>query len=108
MAPDDDDNAVLVVGVITDAETQRPVGGAQVFFTALDIGGLTQRDGNYTIREVPEEGRYVMTLRHACYLTVTVEVELSQAYGQALAVNVGPPRKPRNPALPFSDSLGGC
>ena len=97
-----------MIGVITDAETQRPVGGAQVSFAALDLGGMTQRDGSYALYEVPEEGRYMMTLRHACYLSVSVEVELSQAYEQPLVVHVGLPRQPRNTSLPFSEPLGGC
>ena len=108
VGPDGDDYAGTVIGVITDAETQRPVGGAQVSFAALDMGGLTQRDGSYALYEVPEEGRYVMTLRHACYLTVSVEVELSQTHEQPLVVHVGLPRQPRNTLLPFSEPLGGC
>ena len=105
--PDDGDYAGMVVGVVTDAETQRPVVRAEVFFAALEIGTLTRRDGNYTINEVPEEGRYVMTLTHPCYLTVSVEVELSQAYEQPLVVDVGLPLKPRLTSQPFSPPLGG-
>ena len=105
--PDDDDYAGMVVGVVTDAETQRPVVRATVFFAELDIGSVTGTDGNYTIREVPEDGRYVMTLRHPCYLAVSVEVELSEAYEQPLVVHVGLPVKPQLTSQPFSPPLGG-
>ena len=105
---DDGDYAGMVVGVVTDAETQSPVGRVEVFFTALDIGSITRSDGNYAIHEVPEEGRYLMTLQHPCYLTVSVEVELSQAYEQPLVVYVGLPLKPWDTRVRSSPPLGGC
>jgi len=108
VSPDDDDYAGMVLGVVTDAETQNPVGGAQVSFAALDIGSVTRSDGNYAIHELPEEGRYLMTLQHPCYLTVSVEVELSQAHEQPLLVHVGLPLKPWDTRVQFSPPLGGC
>lgn len=105
--PGDGDYAGMVVGVVTDAETQSAVVRAEVFFTALDIGSVTGSDGNYAINEVPEGGRYLMTLQHPCYLTVSVEVELSQAYEQPLVVHVGLPPKPRLTSQRFSPPLGG-
>ena len=107
-SPDDNDYAGWVVGVITDAETHSLVGNATVYFAALNIGAKAQRDGSYAINGVPDEGRYVMTLEHPCYLSVSVEVELSQAYEQPLIVNVGLPLKPRDTSLRFSAPLGGC
>ncbi len=108
VSPDDADYAGMVVGVITDAETQDPVSRATVAFGALGIGGMTTRGGDYLIPEVPEEGRYVMTVQHPCYLTVTVEIELSQAYESPLVVHVGLPLKPRDTRVRSSPPLGGC
>ena len=102
----DDDYAGMVAGVITDAETQGPVSRATVGFGALGIGGMTTRDGDYLIPEVPEEGRYVMTIQHPCYLTVSVELDLSQAYEQPLTIHVGLPPKPRLTSQRFSPPLG--
>ena len=42
-----------VAGVVTDAETGRPVVGAGVVIPALGIGAVTDREGRYTIAEVP-------------------------------------------------------
>ena len=105
---DADNNYVgSVVEVITDAETQRPVRSAQVFIGELELGSLTRRDGNYAIHEVPEGGPYVMTLRHPCYLSVSVEIEISQSYEQPVIVHVGLPLKPRLTSQRFSPPLGG-
>ncbi len=107
VGPDDNDYAGEVVGVIIDAKTQNPVVGAEVFFAGFQIGALTRGDGTYMINAVLEEGSYVLTLEHPCYLTVSVEVELSQAYEQPLIVNVGLPLKPRLASQRFSPPLGG-
>ena len=107
VAPDNNHYAGMVVGVITDAETHSRVGNATVYFPALNIGTKAPGDGSYTISGVPEEGRYVMILEHPCYLTVSVEVELSQAFEQPLVVHVGLPPKPQLTSQRLSPPLGG-
>jgi len=42
-----------VTGTVTDARTLQPIGSAQVFNSALNIGVLTREDGRYVLVNVP-------------------------------------------------------
>lgn len=67
-------------GVVTDAETGRPVVGAGVVIPALGIGAVSQRDGRYVIEDVPA-GTHAVRAGAYRYHLVTVEAEVADAGG---------------------------
>ncbi|MCB0586721.1 MAG: carboxypeptidase-like regulatory domain-containing protein, partial [Phaeodactylibacter sp.] len=53
-------------GIITDADTHRPLAGATVAITELDMGAVTDSSGHYRLVAAPV-GRYQMEVRHVGY-----------------------------------------
>lgn len=101
------DEDVAIFGRIFDAETGDPVPAAQVFLQSVRIGALTQLDGTYVLREVPD-GTYVLTIAHDCYHTVRLDVEYSAAYWRSRRVDLGLPFKHKLEARQDAEPLGGC
>ncbi|MQA90914.1 MAG: SusC/RagA family TonB-linked outer membrane protein [Gemmatimonas sp.] len=52
-----------ITGQVTDATTGQPVAAAQVFIPELDLGVLSQQNGNYAIQNVPPGSRTVSVQR---------------------------------------------
>ena len=42
-----------VTGRVLDSRSGQPVAAAQVFISALDVGGLTQQNGRYLLQNIP-------------------------------------------------------
>ena len=53
-------------GIITDADTHRPLAGATVSIAELEMGAVTDSSGHYRLVAAPV-GRYQMEVRHVGY-----------------------------------------
>ena len=76
--------AQSIVGTVRDQATGNPVEAAQVFVEGLELGALTQSNGNYTILNVPT-GTHTLTVQSLGYRTESVEVTV--AAGEAVVHN---------------------
>ena len=63
-----------LAGRVTDAETGMPVMGAGVVLPELGIGAVSQRDGSYTIADVPAGTHAVRVGAYRYHLDPTTEV----------------------------------
>lgn len=61
-----------ITGVVTDASTGQPLGGAQVYLEGTGIGTLTQENGRYFLINVPA-GSYTLVAQLIGYATVRKE-----------------------------------
>lgn len=80
-----------IYGVVIDAESKETVIGAYVLIKELGIGGVTDFDGNYTIRNVPV-GKHVVTVSYVGYNTITltdVVIEAGQRFKLDLLLERG-------------------
>ena len=74
-----------ITGEIAAASTGEPLTGAQVFVQELDIGGLSQASGRFTVQDVPA-GSYSLTAQRVGYVTLNVDVTV--AAGQTVVINL--------------------
>lgn len=74
-----------VQGLVTDAETGKPVAGAGVVIPALGIGAVTNREGRYTIEAVPP-GDHAVRAGAATYHMTSYAVTVP-AQGGAVALD---------------------
>ncbi len=75
-----------ISGVVIDAENKEAVIGAYVLIKDLGIGGVTDIDGHYTIRNVPV-GKHIVTVSYVGYNTITLtDVTITQ--GQRYTLNL--------------------
>ena len=68
--------AQAITGVVRDQASGNPVEAAQVFIEGLQLGGLTQANGQYLILNVPV-GTHTLTVQSLGYRTESVEVTVS-------------------------------
>jgi iron complex outermembrane receptor protein len=63
-------------GTLTDAQTTKPIAGANVYISDLKIGASTDENGKYTLQNIPG-GTYVVEARLIGYSlkTATVKIE---------------------------------
>jgi TonB-dependent receptor len=66
-----------IVGRVLDRETGDPLPGANVIIQGTSIGGSTDLDGKYTLRNVPT-GRQSMRVTYVGYVTLTQEVTVGE------------------------------
>jgi TonB-linked SusC/RagA family outer membrane protein len=71
-----------VTGAVTDASSGRPLTGAQVSITALQIGGLTNTEGRFVLLNVPA-GQHAIEVQRLGYRTATQSVSV-QSGGTAV------------------------
>ncbi len=69
--------AQTITGTVRDQATGSPVNAAQVFIEGLDIGSLSQADGQYLIINVPA-GTHTLTVQSIGYRTESVEVTVTE------------------------------
>ena len=74
-----------ITGEVAAASTGEPLTGAQVFVQELDIGGLSQASGRFTVQDVPA-GSYSLTAQRVGYVTLNVDVTV--AAGQTVVINL--------------------
>lgn len=72
-----------ITGKITDTETKETLVGVTVLVEGTALGGITDLDGNYTIKNVPA-GNYTLRLKYVGYEDVTTEVTVQA--GQTTSV----------------------
>jgi hypothetical protein len=75
-----------VAGIVIDAQTKEPIIGAYVIIPNLNIGGVTDIDGRYTIRNVPV-GTHTIQVRYVGYNPVSV-TGVTVAAGQRATLDV--------------------
>lgn len=79
-------NTGSISGGVIDAHNNEPIIGAYVLIKDLGIGGVTDIDGNYLIRNVPV-GKHTVTVSYVGYNTLTLtDVEI--AAGQRFELNL--------------------
>lgn len=66
----------VVRGVVKDAERGDPLIGANVVLTGTTLGAVTDLEGNYIIRNVPE-GKYTVAVRYVGYKGQTKEATIT-------------------------------
>ena len=71
-------------GTVTDGDTGEVLPGAQVIIPSLNLGSVTDLDGNYTIENVPA-GDYVLEARFIGYGTSRQNITVTS--GQTTSVN---------------------
>jgi outer membrane receptor protein involved in Fe transport len=65
-----------LTGRVTDTGTGSPIGSVQIYIEALDIGSLSQPNGNYLVLNVPP-GTHMVTAQRIGYATVTQQVSIT-------------------------------
>lgn len=64
-------------GKVTDGKTGEPLQGASVYFSDLKTGATTNKDGIFSISNIPQ-GKHLVEISFIGYATLTEYVELSQ------------------------------
>jgi len=77
--------AQTITGLVRNQSTGDPVESAQVFLEGLNLGSLTQSNGQYLLLNVPV-GTHTLTVQSLGYRTVSVEVTV--AAGQTVTQNL--------------------
>ncbi|AOM77618.1 TonB-dependent receptor [Pedobacter steynii] len=66
-----------VKGKITDASTQEPLAGATVYISDLKAVTTTNSNGEFTLKNIPSKGRFLMEVRFIGYKTYSKMVDLA-------------------------------
>lgn len=64
-----------LTGVVTDASTGEPVFNANIYFSSLEKGGVTDFDGNFTVKNLPK-GTYKFVVSSMGYASRNLEISL--------------------------------
>jgi iron complex outermembrane receptor protein len=71
-------NAATLTGKVTDAVTKQTLPGAVVSIPDLKISVPTDNNGNYTIKNIPAKGRYLVQASFVGYKTESAIVDLAK------------------------------
>lgn len=74
-----------VTGRVTEAGSGAPIGDAQVFIVGTNLGGLTNQDGRYTLRNVPVGAQQLRVIRIGY---TEVKRPIAVAAGQAATLDI--------------------
>jgi iron complex outermembrane receptor protein len=66
-----------IKGKVTDASTQQTLPGATIFIPDLKVTAITNNDGEFTIKNLPSKGAYLIEVHYIGYKTATKIVNLS-------------------------------
>lgn len=66
-----------IKGKVTDASTQQTLPGATIFIPDLKVTAITNNDGEFTIKNLPSKGSYLIEVHYIGYKTATKIVNLS-------------------------------
>lgn len=64
-------------GKVTDAATQAPLAGATIYISDLKAVTTTNANGEFTLRNIPSRGRFLMEVRYVGYKTYSQIVDLA-------------------------------
>lgn len=93
-------------GVVTDAETGRPLAGAGVMIPALERGAISDREGRFVIEDVPA-GTHGVRVGAYTYHLATFEVEKHDGQPAVLAAPLAPGAGVGCEVLHSHDEAGG-
>ncbi|WP_036678093.1 TonB-dependent receptor [Daejeonella oryzae] len=68
---------LLITGKVIDAQTKEPLPGATVTFPDLRLIAITDENGEFTFRNIPERGTFIIEVKYLGYKTITQMVDLS-------------------------------
>ena len=74
-----------VTGVVTEAQTNRPLPGATIYIKVYSLGTVTNLNGEYTIQNVPV-GKQILSISYLGYKAEEREIEIVS--GQKNQINV--------------------
>ena len=60
-----------ISGMITDSTYDAPLIGANVFLQGISLGAATDKDGKYSIKNIPN-GDYVLKVSYIGYMTKSI------------------------------------
>ncbi len=63
------------VGQVKDAKTNLLIAGVSVYFADLKVGGITDENGLFAIRNIPE-GKHLVEISHVGYSTIAEQVDI--------------------------------
>ncbi len=63
------------VGQVKDAKTNSLITGVSVYFADLKVGGITDANGLFAIRNIPE-GKHLVEISHIGYSTIAEQVDI--------------------------------
>lgn len=66
-----------VRGKVTDSETKAPLAGATIYITDLKAITTTNSNGEFTLKNIPSKGRFLVEVRYVGYKTFSQKVDLS-------------------------------
>ncbi|WP_374223486.1 TonB-dependent receptor [Chitinophaga sp. HK235] len=66
----------VLTGKVTDKTTHTPIPGATVYLPDLHVGGATDNQGNYTIKNLPK-GKYIVEVHSMGYAAYTETVNIN-------------------------------
>jgi len=66
-----------IKGKVTDASTQQTLPGATIFIPDLKVTAITNNDGEFTIKNLPVKGTYLIEVHYIGYKTATKIVNLN-------------------------------
>lgn len=64
-----------IKGKVIDADTRQPLPGASISIPDLRISALTNESGEFTLNNVPAQGRFLVQVRYVGYQTITQQVD---------------------------------
>lgn len=73
-------------GKVTDASTGEPLAGATIYITDLKAITTTNNAGEFTLKNVPSKGRFLLEVRFVGYKTHSQMVDLSSSTGLTIAL----------------------
>jgi iron complex outermembrane receptor protein len=73
-------------GKIIDAQTNSPLPGATVSIPDLNKSALTNDRGEFTFKNVPAKGRFLIQIRYIGYRTITQYVDFANSVIQEIAL----------------------
>lgn len=65
-------------GKVTDASTKAPLPGATIYISDLKATTLSNAAGEFTIRNIPQKGKFLVEVRYIGFKTTSMLVDLSQ------------------------------
>lgn len=66
-----------VKGKVTDASTKEPLVGATIYISDLKATTTTDANGEFTFKNVPNKGRFLIEVRYIGYKTTSQQIDLS-------------------------------
>jgi iron complex outermembrane receptor protein len=73
-------------GKVTDASTHKPLVGATIYITDLKAITMTNQAGDFTLKNIPMKGRFLLEVHYVGYKTYSQMVDLSNLASLQIAM----------------------